>query len=67
MNDSTLLAVDRLLQALCDDDVLHGGLLSRSTIHAADQVRLLVGAERRRRPDAPAEQRPKPPRSRRPL
>jgi hypothetical protein len=67
MSDAILIAVDKLLQSICDDDVQHGGLLSRQTIRCADELRLLVAGERHRRPGAAPESRPEPPRSRRPL
>ncbi len=41
-------AIEAVLASITADEAHHGGLLSRATIRAADELRLLVAAERRR-------------------
>jgi hypothetical protein len=63
ISDATLKTVDALLASIRSDEAAHGGLLSRSTIRAADEVRIAVARERQRRPDAPPDDHVEPPRT----
>jgi hypothetical protein len=44
-----VVAVTALLASISSDEARHGGLLSRTTIRCADDLRLAVAAERRRK------------------
>ncbi len=59
-----IVAVTALLASISSDEARHGGLLSRTTIRCADDLRLVVAAERRRQglpppsePDSPRQPR----------
>jgi hypothetical protein len=46
---AALRTVTTLIDAIDNDEARHGGLLSRSTIRASDEVRVLLRSARQRR------------------